>query len=47
MQIEVRQPTPAEKTEAATWSEWGKEPSEFPWSRKNTNSVKNLVFIVN
>jgi len=32
MQIEVRQPTAAEKTEAAAWPEWEKEPSEFDWS---------------
>jgi hypothetical protein len=33
MPIEVRQPTEEEKIEAATWPEWEKEPSEFPWSR--------------
>jgi uncharacterized cupin superfamily protein len=32
MLIEVRQPTLAEIAEAETWSEWEKEPSEFPWS---------------
>jgi uncharacterized protein len=32
MQIEVRQPTPNEKAEAANWPEWEKEPSEFNWS---------------
>jgi uncharacterized protein len=32
MQIEVHQATAAEKKEAASWGDWEKEPSEFPWA---------------
>ena len=32
MKTLVRKPTPEEKKEAASWSIWEKEPSEFGWN---------------